>query len=176
MGFFDSLFWSHTRGSLSSYEAVFLKADLLTLVCPSAGQAFLIKLRPTKERTIESLALELPYNVALPSSNSSSSRRGRPRWRHMKHACGENIRRVYSQTRLDLAWNFRDAYAEATKLKRAQDRFCERALEVHAKGTYLRHDSSSASVAEFPDDLKQEALVDVLRGKVKVRFASAPSE
>ena len=94
----------------------------------------------------------------------------------MKHACGENIRRVYSQTRLDLAWNFRTAYAEATKLKRAQDRFCERALDAHAKGLYLRPDSlssSSSSVTEeFPDDLKQEALVDVLRGKVKVRFRS----
>lgn len=90
----------------------------------------------------------------------------------MKHACGENIRRVYSQTRLDLAWNFRNAYAEATKLKRAQDQFCERALEAHKEGTYLHSvgsSSSSASVAEFPDDLKQEALVDVLRGKVKVR-------
>lgn len=143
-----------------------------------ASQAFLIKLRPTQERTIDSLALELPYNVATPpspSSNSSSSSRRRPRWRHMKHACGENIRRVYSQTRLDLAWNFRNAYAEATKLKRAQDRFCERALEAHAKGLYLQSEgssSSSAAAEEFPDDLKQEALVDVLRGKVKVRFRS----
>ncbi|GAA5972136.1 hypothetical protein JCM8115_007136 [Rhodotorula mucilaginosa] len=147
-----------------------------TLVLPGSannigGQAFLIKLRPTQERTIDSLALEVPYNVATPpspSSNSSSSSRRRPRWRHMKHACGENIRRVYSQTRLDLAWNFRNAYAEATKLKRAQDRFCERALEAHAKGSYLRHESSSSAAEEFPDDLKQEALVDVLRGKVKV--------
>ncbi|GAA5993130.1 hypothetical protein JCM10908_001303 [Rhodotorula pacifica] len=134
------------------------------------GQAFLIKLRPTKERTIDSLALELPFHIPSPGTSSphlvNTTSPRRPRWRHMKHACGENTRRVYSQTRLDLAWNFRNAYSEARKLKREQDRFCERALEANAQGRVLL--GGKGEVEEFPDDLSKEALVDLLRGKVKV--------
>ena len=37
---------------------------------------------------------------------------------------GENPDRVYRQTRMDAAWNFRNAYNEARKIKEAQDEFC----------------------------------------------------
>lgn len=49
------------------------------------GQAFVIKLRPTAERTIDSLVLEMPWNVKLPSGERRK-RGDPPRWRHMKSA------------------------------------------------------------------------------------------
>ncbi|GAA5969186.1 hypothetical protein JCM21900_004720 [Sporobolomyces salmonicolor] len=123
------------------------------------GQAFPIKLRPTKERTPDSLVIEMPWNVKLP--NGERRKKGDPpRWRHMKMACGENIRRVHHQTRPDLSWNFRSAFDSARTLKRKQEAFCSRALAAHARG--------EVEEGEFPDDLKLEALVDVLRGKVLV--------
>jgi hypothetical protein len=71
---------------------------------------------------------------------------------------GENPDRVYGQTRMDAAWNFRNAYNEARKIRDAQDAFCASARA----GTW---DGSSA----FPESLQWEALVDVLCGRVKVR-------
>ncbi|KAJ7494939.1 hypothetical protein FB451DRAFT_1163676 [Mycena latifolia] len=47
--------------------------------------------------------------------------------RLLKHACGENPDRNYRQTRMDAAWNFRQAYTEARKIRDAQDAFCARA-------------------------------------------------
>ncbi|GAA5909922.1 hypothetical protein JCM8208_000990 [Rhodotorula glutinis] len=129
------------------------------------GQAFVIKLRPTVERTIDSLVLEMPWNVKLPSGERKK-RGDPPRWRHMKNACGENIRRVYGQTRLDLAWNWRSNLDKARTLKRQQDKFCRRALGASLSGRALVDDKGEAE--SFPDDLQLEALVDVLRGKVKV--------
>jgi hypothetical protein len=58
---------------------------------------------------------------------------------------------------MDAAWGFRQAYNEARKIRDAQDTFCAAA---HA-GTW---DGRSA----FPESLQWEALVDVLRGRVKV--------
>ena len=73
-------------------------------------------------------------------------------------ACGENIRRVYHQTRLDLSWNFRSSLEEARRIKVSQDEYCERALSAHTHGKVLDE--------KFPFNLEWEALVDVLRGKV----------
>ncbi|GAA6052454.1 hypothetical protein JCM3770_001121 [Rhodotorula araucariae] len=129
------------------------------------GQAFVIKLRPTAERTIDSLVLEMPWNVKLPSGERKK-RGDPPRWRHMKNACGENIRNVYGQTRLDLAWNFRSNLDKARSLKQKQDRFCTRTLAAAKTGAALVNDKGEQE--DFPDDLQLEALVDVLRGKVKV--------
>ncbi|BGO98128.1 hypothetical protein NBRC10513v2_001345 [Rhodotorula toruloides] len=129
------------------------------------GQAFVIKLRPTPERTIDSLVLEMPWNVKLPSGERKV-KGDPPRWRHMKMACGENIRGVYHQTRLDLSWNFRSNFDAARTLKQKQDKFCSRALAAQEKVGYLM--DNKGDVEDFPDDLKLEALVDVLRGKVKV--------
>ncbi|KAF8897048.1 hypothetical protein CPB84DRAFT_1781415 [Gymnopilus junonius] len=75
----------------------------------------------------------------------------------MKHACGENPSRVYSGTRMDTIWAFRQGYDTAHKIKDKQDAFCAKAL-----------DGQWADLGEFPEDLQWEALVDVLRGRVKV--------
>jgi imidazolonepropionase-like amidohydrolase len=75
-------------------------------------------------------------------------------------ACGENARRIYSQTRMDEALNFRALFDKARTLKDKQDAFCDKALRDN--GRSLQED------VIFPDDLALEAVVDVLRGKVKV--------
>jgi imidazolonepropionase-like amidohydrolase len=117
------------------------------------GQAFPIKLRKTKAKSTSSMLLEPPYDL-----NSSYSHEGEPlRWRYMKHACGENPSNWYSGTRMDTAWAFRQSYNKAKQIKEKQDEYCEKVL----KGRWI-------GLGEFPEELQWEALVDVLRGKVKV--------
>ena len=58
---------------------------------------------------------------------------------------------------MDTAWAFRQAYEHARKLKQSQDEFCAKAK----RGEW-------AGLGAYPDDLRWEALVDVLRGRVKV--------
>ncbi|KAH9831128.1 uncharacterized protein C8Q71DRAFT_305682 [Rhodofomes roseus] len=119
------------------------------------GQAFVMKLRPTRERSPTSMLLEPPYSL-----NGSDVDAPSPlRWRYMKHACGENPSRVYSGTRMDTAWAFRSAYDHARHIKVAQDDYCAKATAG---------DWNAVAEQTFPEDLQWEALVDVLRGRVKV--------
>ncbi|KAF5344401.1 hypothetical protein D9756_011347 [Leucocoprinus leucothites] len=118
------------------------------------GQAFIIKLRPTSEKSTISKVLEPPQTLVTPSSNVSHLR-----WRHMKHACGENIDRVHSQVRMDAAWNFRQAYHTANDIKNAQDAFCD-AVEAE--------EWDAVDGKTLPEDYQWESLVDVLRGKVRL--------
>ncbi|PIL26888.1 hypothetical protein GSI_10026 [Ganoderma sinense ZZ0214-1] len=117
------------------------------------GQAAIIKLRPTEERSPTSMLLENPYekNTTLYDPKVSF------RYRQMKHACGENPDRVYSGTRMDTAWAFRQAYDKARQIKEAQDKYCAKAN----RGDW-------AELGAYPEDLQWEALVDVLRERVKV--------
>lgn len=59
---------------------------------------------------------------------------------------------------MDAAWNYRQAYNEARKVKEAQDQFCEDLERGRIE-----------AAPEFPESpLELESLVDVLRGRVKV--------
>ncbi len=62
---------------------------------------------------------------------------------------------------MDTAWAFRQAYEKARQIKQAQDDFCAKA----SQGEW-------AGLGEFPEELQWEALVDVLRGRVKVVASS----
>ncbi len=53
----------------------------------------------------------------------------------------------------------RHSYDTARKIKGKQDAYCSKALAGHWDG-----------LGEYPEDLQWEALVDVLRGRVKVCF------
>ncbi|KAI5118175.1 hypothetical protein M0805_008416 [Coniferiporia weirii] len=119
------------------------------------GQAFAIKLRDTAERTPTSKLLEPPFTL---NSSDTIDLSLPPRWRQMKHACGENPRRVYGNTRMDNIWAFREVYDKACQIKEKQDAYCEKAL-----------DGDWAGLGAFPEELQWEALVDVLRGRVKVQ-------
>jgi uncharacterized cupin superfamily protein len=59
---------------------------------------------------------------------------------------------------MDSIWDLRSAYDEARKIKMAQDKFCQK---VEA-GLW------ESLEGDFPENLKWEMLVDVLRGRVKV--------
>lgn len=118
------------------------------------GQGFPIKLRDTLERTPTSKLLEPPFTL---NDSDSIDWTIPPRWRHMKHACGENPSGVYGNTRMDNMWAFREIYDKARQVKEEQDAYCEKALEGNWKG-----------LRSFPEELQYEALVDVLRGRVKV--------
>lgn len=119
------------------------------------GQAFTIKLRKTKERSASSLLLEPPLGI----NGSVQEEAKGVRWRQMKHACGENPSRVYGNTRMDNIWSFRLAYDTARTIRDSQDAYCSSALAG---------DWSSIQGQKFPESLQWEALVDVLRGRVKV--------
>jgi hypothetical protein len=108
------------------------------------------------------MLLEAPYSINGTQPTDPSHP---PRWRQMKHACGENPSRVYGNTRMDSIWALRSAYEKARQIKEKQDAFCEAALQG-------RWDATDGG---FPEDLQWEALVDVLRGKVKVHNVRAGS-
>lgn len=143
-------------------------------MCTAGGQAFMVKLRKTSMRTPTSMLIEPPYtlNGSTPDPNLPA------RWRHLKcvvfyvlrpllgnkvdrgyhrQACGESPR-AYGN-RMDTMWSFRSAYEEARKVRDAQDMFCARA----EAGLWNEIQGQS-----YPEDLRWEALVDVLRGRVKV--------
>ncbi|KAF9012657.1 carbohydrate esterase family 9 protein [Cyathus striatus] len=118
-----------------------------------AGQAFVIKLRKTKERTPSSMIIEPPHSL----NGSDLLYEYSPfRWRHLKQASGENI--DYYGNRMDSAWSMRSAYHEARKVKNAQDEYCANA---EAGRWNLLNEP-------FPESLQWEMLVDVLRGRVKI--------
>ncbi|KZS89718.1 hypothetical protein SISNIDRAFT_479686 [Sistotremastrum niveocremeum HHB9708] len=108
------------------------------------GLGAFIKLRDTPERTTISKIIEPPYELNGTHFDHSLT----PRWRHMK---------VYSQTRMDSAWGFREAYDTARKIKEDQDAYCDAA----EAGVWK-------ALGVWPESLQWESLVDVLRGKVKV--------
>ncbi|KAJ6630996.1 carbohydrate esterase family 9 protein [Mycena sp. CBHHK59/15] len=131
-----------------------------SLVLPGSGdaiggQAYVIKLRKTSERSATSMVLEAPYQVNSSFFDLSLP----PRWRHMKHACGENPGGWYDNTRMDTIYAFREAYNTASQIKKQQDEYCSKALS-----------NEWADLGEFPENLQWEALVDVVRGRVKVQI------
>ncbi|KAJ7594051.1 hypothetical protein C8J56DRAFT_853905 [Mycena floridula] len=156
----------------ASYELSISGGVTVAQVLPGSannigGQAVLIKLRSPADRSVSSRVLEAPRGMF-----TNTTKENYIPWRHMKHACGENPRRVYSETRLDAAWNFRKAYKQALDIKNAQDEFCAKVELAHSSGSWGQVDAfiwdQSADQGKFPEDLQWEALVDVLRGRVKV--------
>ena len=61
---------------------------------------------------------------------------------------------------MDIMWAYRQAYQRASQIKTAQDAYCRKA----EAGLW------STIVDSFPEAYQYEALVDVLRGRVKVRL------
>ncbi|EPQ56066.1 hypothetical protein GLOTRDRAFT_15437, partial [Gloeophyllum trabeum ATCC 11539] len=157
--------WLRSLDGLNTHDDVYRLAVsggvTTSLILPGSanaigGQAFVIKLRPTSERSPEAMLVEPPFGI----NGSDVDPTARPRWRHMNLRAALLIMppaRVYSQTRMDTVWQMRQAYETARKLKSAQDTYCKSALA----GTF--------PASPFPEDLQWEALVDVLRGRVKVQ-------
>lgn len=181
-----------TIDAMNQHDASFRKSlagGITTgLVLPGSansmgGQAFPIKYRQPSSHLPQDRLIEPPTSLArlgqgkgssfqhsllqndvetgLHRNDSSSS------WRYMKMACGENARRVYKMTRMDEAWDFRRTFSAAKALKNKQDAFCDSVksfVSLHGSHT----SPSTLAEAEFPDNLELEALVALLRGKVKL--------
>lgn len=60
---------------------------------------------------------------------------------------------------MDNVWALREVYDKAWQMKQKQDEYCEKALANDWEG-----------LGAFPEELRWEALVDVLRGRVKVKM------
>lgn len=58
---------------------------------------------------------------------------------------------------MDTTWSFRSSYETARQIKESQDEYCAKAQA-----------GEWAGLGAFPENLQWEALVDVLRGRVKV--------
>jgi len=132
-------------------------------------------MRPVAERSTFAKLVDPPFTY----NGSGIVPFDPPRWRYLKHACGENPHGVYGATRMvrssfaknsdrctDIHWQdsiyaLRTAYNEARKLKEKQDHFCAKANAGHWADV-------NALGGEFPDSLQWEALVDLLRGRVRL--------
>ncbi|KAI0692924.1 composite domain of metallo-dependent hydrolase [Cerioporus squamosus] len=154
--------WLRALDALNTHDDAFRLSSsggvTTSLVLPGSanaigGQGVVIKLRHTESRSPTSMLLESPYETNTTEYDSSTH----VRYRQMKHACGENPDRFYSNTRMDTTWAFRQAYEKARQIKEAQDDFCSKAK----RGDWV-------GLGQYPEDLQWEALVDVLRGRVKV--------
>ena len=150
--------WLRSLDGFDTHDAAFnssIAGGITTmLVLPGSanaigGTAYPFKPRWTAENTPQSMLVEPAYEITHGEWKRTHA------WRHMKHACGENPSRVYSQTRLDTAWDFRKAYNEGKQLKAKQDRWCENPKEQKEP---------------FPESLEWEPLADAIRGNVKVNI------
>ncbi|KAF8135494.1 composite domain of metallo-dependent hydrolase [Boletus edulis] len=138
------------------YLGVLQPANVLPGSANAIGPAdkhLLSNYAPLKSGLLLPCYSSLPYTINDTRVDSALP----PRWRQMKHACGENPSRVYGNTRMDTFWAFREAYDTARKIKEGQDAYCAKALAGEWGG-----------LGDFPEELQWEALVDVLRGRVKV--------
>lgn len=75
----------------------------------------------------------------------------------LRHACGENPRSSYGNTRMDNIWDMRQAYDTARKIMEKQNEYCEKVVA-----------DKWENLGAFPEDLQWESTVDLLRGRVKV--------
>ncbi|OSD06097.1 carbohydrate esterase family 9 protein [Trametes coccinea BRFM310] len=153
--------WLRALDALNTHDDSYATsiAGGTSLVLPGSadaigGQGIVIKLRRPTDRSPTGMLLENPYETNRTVYDPAVSFR----YRQMKHACGENPDGIYGFTRMDTAWAFREAYEKARKIKQTQDEYCAKAV----RGEW-------AGLGEFPEDLQWEALVDVLRGRVKVQ-------
>ncbi|KAJ7183115.1 hypothetical protein C8R46DRAFT_1158955 [Mycena filopes] len=155
--------WLRSVDSMNTHDdgfALAIAGGITTsLILPGSadamgGQGFVLKPRRTKEGSSSALLLEPPFGL----NGSDVDYNVPPRWRHMKFVHSALIPAVYAGTRMDTVWSVRKAYDEARKMKTVQDQYCDKALSGQWTG-----------LGEFPTELALEALVDVLRGKVKVQ-------
>lgn len=80
------------------------------------------------------------------------------RKRYMKMACGENPKGIYRHTRMGNVWLLREWLAQAKELLEKQDAWCEAAT--------MQGPALLAEKAAFPEELKLDSTVGMLRGQV----------
>ncbi|KAJ3078292.1 hypothetical protein HK102_004600 [Quaeritorhiza haematococci] len=95
-------------------------------------------------------------------------------WRYMKMACGENAKRFFGgrgmmpESRLGEGWLFRQQFEHARALIADQNDWCESAGETLAAFDGNTTRAHRLITKRFPEDLKRESLVALLRGDVRL--------
>ncbi|CAG8494493.1 17429_t:CDS:10 [Gigaspora margarita] len=118
------------------------------------GEGFVIKMRSVDTLSVDDMGI-----------NANIDPEKERAWRWLKMACGENPKRRYGSagrmpsTRLGEAWLFRKFFNEARTLMQKQDDWCKAAEK-------LNDDEQLNSY--FPEELRLESLVALLRGDVKL--------
>ncbi|KAJ3036750.1 hypothetical protein HDV00_002412 [Rhizophlyctis rosea] len=92
-------------------------------------------------------------------------------WRWMKMACGENpfwygTRGMMPESRLGEGWLLRQRFEQARALKRSQDDWCSSASLAAQK--YGEESAHFFVDGRYPEDLKHESLVALLRGDIRL--------
>ena len=129
------------------------------------GEAFpvknLLRAGPDGEEVVEELLLE----YGIPTAH---------RQRYMKMACGENPKRVYDHTRMGNAFKFREQMAKGKELMSKQDRWCLSAAAAREAGDFkaIRELLKPPPHGKpgYPETLKLDSTVAMLRGKVNVNI------
>ncbi|KAK0494473.1 carbohydrate esterase family 9 protein [Armillaria luteobubalina] len=144
--------WLRSLDALNTHDDAYRLsiAGGVTTALVLPGSANAIGSSTSKKKTPSSMLLEPPFLLNGSYVDPSLP----PRWRQMKYAlqCG-----VYEGSRMDTIWAFREAYHTARSIRNKQDEYCTKALAGQWSG-----------LGDFPENLQWEALVDVLRGRVKI--------
>ncbi|KAI9269294.1 hypothetical protein BDA99DRAFT_461129 [Phascolomyces articulosus] len=117
------------------------------------GEAFVFKLRSMPTSSNEDMLIQAGIDEEVDA-----------KWRWMKMACGENPKNFYGKfgripkTRMGEAYLFRQRLDDARTLMNAQDDWCSAAQNIDPESTRLE--------SRFPEELKLESLVALLRGDV----------
>ncbi|KAH8881834.1 hypothetical protein GQ53DRAFT_799037 [Thozetella sp. PMI_491] len=108
-----------------------------------SGEGIVIKMKETQSPT------------DLPLDTRGMSRKPQ---RHLKMACGENIKATLGYTREGMSYEVRRAFSLAHALKRRQDDWCAMAASPQTRVSLD---------AGYPEDISLQTLVDVLRGDLR---------
>ncbi|KAJ3216491.1 hypothetical protein HK099_005841 [Clydaea vesicula] len=136
-----------------------------SLVLPGSGnliggEAFVFKHRRFKTNLAEYMLL-----------NAGMKEEDGKKWRYIKMACGENIKRSYGskgvmpESRLGEGFLFRETFQTAQKLKEEQEDWCFQANSAKSK---FNEASNNYIQSHFPEDTRRETVVALLRGDVKL--------
>ncbi|KAL4946520.1 hypothetical protein BDV06DRAFT_233118 [Aspergillus oleicola] len=126
------------------------------------GQAYPVKNFPLPGANAEPAVEELLLESGIPE---------RQRQRYLKMACGENPRRVYSHSRMGLAWLLREKLAEAQELQGRQESWCQAAYDIEASSSFTQRQRASeflASAGHLPQSFELETFIALLRGEVNL--------
>ncbi|KAI1861014.1 hypothetical protein JX265_009633 [Neoarthrinium moseri] len=85
------------------------------------------------------------------------------RHRYMKFACGENPKRVYSHTRMALAYILRRHLTRARELMDKQEAWCYTASGLHNTAERARFVDDKGG---YPEQLELESTIALIRGQV----------
>ncbi|CDS12474.1 hypothetical protein LRAMOSA04668 [Lichtheimia ramosa] len=125
------------------------------------GEAAVVKLRPVP--TLSGQDMLITANITEQDHEKI--------WRYMKMACGENPTGYYGGelNRMGESWLFRQRFEEAREILRAQDDWCDAAMRINnTMPADVTEDNMIRLSERFPESLKHESLIALLRHQVKL--------